>query len=77
MLKAEDTVMLDTKMIDLGREVSRAEADHAIANHQAEISFKAGIEEVTGKLGVYENEMGFCEISNHIPYSRLKEWGIK
>ena len=40
-MKAEDTVMLDTKMIDLGREVSRAEADHAIAKAQAEITWKA------------------------------------
>ncbi len=23
-------------------------------------------------LGVYENELGFCEISNHIPYSDFK-----
>ncbi len=33
-----------------------------------------GIREVVEYLGVYENELGFCEISNHIPYSKIKEW---
>ena len=28
-------------------------------------------------LGIYENDMGFCEMSNHIPYTELKKWGIK
>ncbi len=47
---------------------------------QAEISFplgkQAGIKEVVEYLGVYENELGFCEIGNHTPYAKLKEWGI-
>ena len=36
---------------------------------------KAGIKEVVDRLGVFENELGFCEISNHIPYQELKKWG--
>ena len=43
---------------------------------QAELSFKAGIKEVVDRLDVFENELGFCEISNHIPYQELKEWGV-
>ena len=36
---------------------------------------QAGIKEVVELLGLCENEMGFCEISNHVPYSVIKEWG--
>ena len=37
---------------------------------------KAGHKEVVDRLGVFENDMGFCEISNHVPYQELKEWGL-
>ncbi len=30
---------------------------------------KAERERIEGLLDVHENELGFCEISNHIPYS--------
>ena len=39
---AKDTVLSDMEMMDLAQGLSRAEADHAIANKQADISFKAG-----------------------------------
>ena len=37
------------------------------------IGKKEGTREVVETLGLFENEMGFCEISNHIPYKQLKE----
>lgn len=62
----EDTVMDDLEMQMLAKDVSRAEADHKIATRQAEISFKAGYEQVwkdkiiqqtfdEGKLAGYED----------------------
>ena len=64
-----------------------------VAKVQAEISFdrgkqvgfEIGIEqgkaegrrEVVELLDVYENQKGYCAISNHIPYSQLEAWGIK
>jgi len=33
----------------------------------------AGFKGVVDYLGIYENDMGFCEMSNHILYSKLKE----
>ncbi len=43
----------------------------------AENSFKAGMRKVVEYMGIYENELGFCEISNHIPYSGLTKMGFK
>ncbi len=43
-MEAKYTVMSDQEMMDLDRGEPRACADHAIANRQAEISFKAGTE---------------------------------
>ncbi len=45
--------------------------------NQAEISFKAGMKEVVDTLGLHENELGFCEISNHVAYDQIEEWGIE
>ncbi len=47
----------------------------AQAEITGDIAFKAGIKEVVEGLGLYENELGFCEISNHISLAKLKEWG--
>ena len=33
---------------------------------------KAERERTEGLLDVHENELGFCEISNHVPYSNFK-----
>ncbi len=48
-MNAKDTVMSDGRMMALARGKARAEADHAIANEQAEttwdIAYKAGFEE--------------------------------
>lgn len=30
------------------------------------------LEEIVSLLDIYENDMGFCEISNHIPYADWK-----
>jgi len=37
----------------------------------------AGGRELANRLGVFENDMGFCEISNHVPYQEFKEWGVQ
>jgi len=43
----------------------------------SETQYRAGIKAAIDYLGVYENELGFCEISNHTPYIKLKEWGTE
>ena len=39
----------------------------------ADAAHEKGKTELAVSLGLYENELGFCEISNHVPYSSLKE----
>ena len=60
------------------RAVAKAQAeitwDKAKAHYEPLIqeAVKAERERIEGLLDVHENELGFCEISNHIPYSNFK-----
>ena len=50
----------------------------AVAKAQDKVSTRATMQKVVDSLGLHENELGFCEISNHAPYeSLLKENGLE
>ena len=83
-MKAEETVMNDDKIeamvmehCNIGIEVE--DTDRAIAKAQAEISFKAGIQEVVDWL---LSEGGFPWSMDEYPeriklwQAKLKEWGL-
>ena len=53
------------------------EAQNEKTLHLATPEIEAEVKgEITSLLGLCENELGFCEISNHIPYTQLKEWEL-
>ena len=86
-MKAKDTVMNREQRLKAHKDKDGYPFDPdkefytRLLSKQAQISFKAGIKEVVEWIGIYENELGFCEISNHLSYeawqSKLKEWGCQ
>lgn len=86
----EETVLKDIRVEDIyylwcGSGLTVDEVWEKQFKKQAEESYKAGVEagtkRVIEQVDIHENELGFCEISNHIPYAdwqaKLAEWGIK
>jgi len=41
------------------------------ARHICKVQARATRDEIVDTLGLSENEAGFCEISNHVPYSQI------
>ena len=79
-MKWEDTVLKDAySEVDIPGDEGEGVIDiTSRLEFQAKVAFKAGMREVVRALGIFENELGFLEISNHKPYAAfLKENGIE
>ena len=86
-MEAKDTVINQKQIQLLGQQYEEDlptyDLNHYILKAQAEISFKAGIREVVGALGLCcyiwhdeENKAHLC-LDQEAWQARLKEWGLK
>lgn len=70
-MEAKDTVL---KMRWMDRKVQQDQ--DALLRKQAEISFKAGIEEVVNELSIIFITTSSAKKQAECVYAKLKEWGI-
>ena len=59
---------IEQELVRCAREIAKAQLDKAETLIRQDER-----ERVIKELGLFENDLGFCEISNHVPYSSLKQ----